>query len=120
MRIAVTAKEPSAESPMDPRFGRAAWFMVFDTEKNQWEQHENSQNLHAAQGAGIQAGQTIISLDVNVLISGNVGPKAFAILEAGDIAIYMSKANSVKEAVDAYQDRSLEKQSNPNVEGHWV
>jgi len=39
MKIAVTASEQSLDAKVDPRFGRAAYFVVFDTESGDWSAH---------------------------------------------------------------------------------
>ena len=53
---------------------------------------ENSQNVNAAQGAGIQAARQIADKSVNVILTGNVGPNAFRALEAASIRFSSSKA----------------------------
>jgi len=54
MKIAVTSRGKKLEDPLDPRFGRAVSFLVFDTETNDFQVVDNTPNLNAAQGAGIQ------------------------------------------------------------------
>jgi len=56
MEIAITATGKDISSNVDPRFGRAKYFIVVDTDTNESAAHDNAQNLNAAQGAGIQAG----------------------------------------------------------------
>lgn len=57
MRVAVTSQGRQLSSLVDPRFGRAKYFMVVDTETGEFTAADNSQNLNAVQGAGIQAGK---------------------------------------------------------------
>jgi predicted Fe-Mo cluster-binding NifX family protein len=120
MKIVITAQEPSLESPLDPRFGRARYFIVFDTETEQWEAKENEQNLQAAQGAGIQAAQQVAALGANAVITGHTGPKAFRVLSAAEIPVYASRQESVAQAVEALQKGSLTAMPTADVEGHWV
>jgi len=54
------------ESPVDSRFGRAAFFLVVDTESGSVETHSNDQNVNAAQGAGIQAAEAVARLGADV------------------------------------------------------
>jgi len=65
MGIAITSTGKGLESDIDPRFGRAAYFIIFDDETMAFEAVENTQNLNLAQGTGIQAGKTIIDNNVN-------------------------------------------------------
>ena len=62
MKVVITSLGETLESPVDQRFGRARYFILYDTESNEWSVHDNKQNLNAAQGAGIQAGQKVVEL----------------------------------------------------------
>ena len=119
MKIAITAGGPGPEGRFDMRFGRAAYFVLYDVDKDSWESHANTQNLEAAQGAGIQAAQTIQRLGASVLISGHVGPKAYRVLAANGTKIFSATAQTVQEAVDAYKKGILTPLTGPDVEGHW-
>jgi len=120
MKIAVTSQGPDLDSAVDPRFGRARYFIVVDTESGDATAHSNEQNLAAAQGAGIQAGRTVIGLGVAAVVTGNVGPKAFATLLAGKVAVYTGAEGSVREAVEQFKAGRLRAAEGANVEGHWV
>ena len=82
MKIAITSQGPSLDSLVDPRFGRAKHFILADTEADAFTAHDNAQNLNAPQGAGIQAAQTVARLGAEAVLTGHVGPKAFAVLKA--------------------------------------
>ena len=82
MKIAVTSTGTELTSDMDPRFGRAAYFLIVDPDTLEFEPVENSQNINLPQGAGIQAGKTVADKNVDTLITGNCGPKAFRTLQA--------------------------------------
>lgn len=120
MKIAVTATAPDFDAPMDPRFGRAACFLVVDSETLAWKAVENTQNLNAAQGAGIQAGKTVVETGSTVLITGNCGPKAFRILTGAGVTIVTGARGSAREAIEQYKAGRLQKATDANVEGHWI
>ena len=120
MKVAVTSQGPDLASEVDPRFGRAKFFVVVDTETGEFRAHDNTQNLNAVQGAGIQAAQNVASLGVDAVITGNVGPKAFTTLQAGNVKAHIGAAGSVSKAVEQLKDGQLECISKPNVEGHWA
>lgn len=119
MKIAVTASGTGLSSRVDPRFGRCRTFIVVDTETNGFAAHDNAQNLNAAQGAGIQAGETIARLGATAVISGNVGPKAFRILNAAGIKVYLAGEGTVAEAIAKFKAGELKEATQANVEGHW-
>ena len=59
MKIAVTSVGKEMDSQVDPRFGRAACFIVVDTETMAFEVIENA-NIAAAGGAGINSAKAVI------------------------------------------------------------
>lgn len=119
MKIVFTSLGETLDSPIDQRFGRARYFILFDTVTRDWSSHSNDQNLQAAQGAGIQAAMSVINLGANCVVTGHCGPKAFATLQAGNIEVYQEAAGNVSEALDAFEKNMLTKAEHPNVEGHF-
>ena len=120
MKIVVTSQGSDLSSQVDPRFGRAKNFIVVDTEANDFSVHDNTQNREAAQGAGIQAGRTVVDLGVAAVITGHVGPKAFTTLQAGNVNVYLGASGTVKETVEKFKAGQLQGAEKANVEGHWV
>ena len=120
MKIAITAQGQDLSSQVDQRFGRAKWLIVVDTETGDFQAHDNGVNFNAAQGAGIQTGQNIASLNVEAAITGNIGPNAFKVLNAANIKIFLAEKQTVQEAIDSFKAGELKEMNQPNVEGHWV
>lgn len=120
MKIAISTSGNDLSAPLDPRFGRAARFLVYDTESKTFELAGNEQNLNAAQGAGIQSAQNVASTGSKAVISGHFGPKAFRVLSASNIAVYPSTASTVQEALDLYAAGKLTAAQEADVEGHWL
>jgi predicted Fe-Mo cluster-binding NifX family protein len=120
MKVAVTAENPELTSAIDTRFGRAKWILVVDTETGQSQAHSNKVNLNAVQGAGIQTGQNVANLEVDAVVTGNVGPNAFKTLAATQVRVFLASGGSVEEAVAALQRGELPEVEQANVEGHWV
>ena len=120
MKVAVTSQGSDLSSQVDPRFGRAKNFIVVDTDTDEFSAHDNTQNMNAAQGAGIQAGRTVVDLGVEAVITGNVGPKAFTTLQAGNIKVHPGASGTVKEAVEKFKAGQLPPAGGANVQGHWT
>lgn len=120
MKIAVSTTGKDLEAAIDPRFGRAAGFLIFDTENKTFTVVDNIQNLNAAQGAGIQSAMTVINNGANTLISGHCGPKAFRVLNEAGIKIFNTDAKTVKEALALYDEGKLNAAKDADVEGHWM
>jgi predicted Fe-Mo cluster-binding NifX family protein len=118
-KIAVTREWPSLDQTVDPRFGRAAGFMVVDPTDMSFEYIDNGVSQTLAQGAGIQAAESVVRSGAKVLLTGFVGPKAFRALETAGIKIGQNLDNmSVGEAIQAYLDGRVDAAQQPNSGGH--
>lgn len=121
MKVAVTSEGKKLDSEIDPRFGRAKYIFLVDTESGEHEIIDNKQNLNAAQGAGIQTGQNVIELNAEAVITGNVGPKAFRVLETAGVKVFLAASGiTVAEAVERLKVGDLDQVDQANVEGHWA
>jgi predicted Fe-Mo cluster-binding NifX family protein len=120
MKIAITSQGTDLDAAIDPRFGRAENFILVDPETSVFEVIENKQNLNLPQGAGIQAGKTVVDNKAEAVITGNCGPKAFNVLSAAGVKVYIGARGTVRESIECYKNGQLQAASNPNVEGHWV
>ncbi|MBG0775487.1 MAG: dinitrogenase iron-molybdenum cofactor biosynthesis protein [Desulfovibrionaceae bacterium] len=105
--------------PLDPRFGRAAGFVLYDTDSGAAEYVNNEQNLNLAQGAGIQSAMTVANAGAKAVLTGHVGPKAFAALNKGAIAVHLCTASTVGQGLDQLAAGDLPPTGGADVEGHW-
>ncbi|MFC1566674.1 NifB/NifX family molybdenum-iron cluster-binding protein [bacterium] len=119
MKIAITAIGTDLSSEIDQRFGRAKNIIIVDTETMEFSCIENTQNLNAASGAGIQTSQNVAKQNVEVVLTGNCGPKAFATLQAAGIKVVIGVTGSIKDAIEDYKNGKLKISDSANVEGHW-
>lgn len=119
MRIAVTAAGPDLSSTIDQRFGRARYLMIVDTPGRVASAVDNRAGMNAAQGAGIQAAQTVIDNKANVLITGHCGPKAFRALRAAGIEVYLTPEGTVDGVLARFEAGELEKAPAADVDSHW-
>jgi predicted Fe-Mo cluster-binding NifX family protein len=119
MKIAVTSQGHDLDSELDPRFGRASYFIVVDTETKEHEIVDNEQNLNAAQGAGVQAAQTIVNHQVEAVLTGHCGPKAFRVLDAAGIKVFLGVEGSVATALEQLLAGGYQAAQVPDVDGHW-
>ncbi len=119
MKIALSSKGKDLTTALDPRFGRAAGFIIYDTETDNYEYISNEENLNANQGAGVQTAQKIANSGAQAVISGHIGPKAFSALNAGNVKIYLTDKATVQEAVAAFKDGELVPSNGADKPGHW-
>jgi predicted Fe-Mo cluster-binding NifX family protein len=102
MRIIFTAQTDSWKSPVDQRFGRANGFFLYDQKTKEIGWYPNTENQEAGHGAGVQAAQKVSELRAEVIITGNLGPKASEILKNAGIKVY--KAGESATLTSAYDD----------------
>jgi predicted Fe-Mo cluster-binding NifX family protein len=119
MKIAVTSTGPDLKSEMDPRFGRAAYFIIVDSATMEFKVVENSEGMNLTQGAGIQAGKTIVDNGVEVLITGYCGPKAFKVLESAGVKTVSGANGRVEDIIRDFKAGKLKETQAPNADGHW-
>lgn len=108
MKIAITSEGKTLESKIDTRFGRCAYFIIFDIDTNSFEAVENN-NVNLTGGAGIQSGQLVISKGVKAVITGKVGQNAYTTLNAAGIEIYLAASGNIAEVIEKFKSNKLEK-----------
>jgi len=104
MKIAFTTKGIAWDSPMDPRFGRAEYFLIYDEDKNELKPFDNRDSANDAHGAGPKTAQKLFEFNPDVLITGNgPGGNAATVLEKTGMKIFVGAGQmTVKEAYEAY------------------
>ena len=107
MKICISSTGNSMESTMDPRFGRCDFFAIVNTETNESKLIDNAA-AKSGGGAGIAAGQLLVDNDVDLLITGNVGPNANDVLKAANIKIVRGKKVTLNENVEMFKKNELE------------
>ncbi|MBN2583783.1 MAG: NifB/NifX family molybdenum-iron cluster-binding protein [Planctomycetes bacterium] len=120
MKVCIPASGEGLDAVMDVRLGRAAKLVFVDTDSGEVESVDNTQNLNAAQGAGIQTGQQIIDGGAEAVVARNVGPKAYALLSAACVKVYQADSGTVGQLVEQLKLGSLKAMGASNVEGHWA
>ena len=120
MKIVISATGNNLSSQMDQRLGRAPYFLMIDSENFDYFAIENRQNLRLPQGAGIQAGKTIVDNGADVVITGNCGPKAFQVLNQAGITVITGASGRIKDVIASYNKGELKSTNSANVEGHWA
>lgn len=120
MKIAIPVDGTKLDDILDSRFGRASRFIVFNTDDDTFIVLDNTQNLEAAQGAGIQSARNVAESGATVLLAGHTGPKAFSVLTMASIEVYHAPSGTVRQALEAYRAGSLARMEGADVDSHWV
>lgn len=102
MEIALALKENSGlDSLVSPIFGRCDYFMFIDPQTNTFSIEANPA-VNETGGAGIKAAQMMVDRKVQAVLSGDVGPKAAAVLMAEGIKTIKNSGCAARDAIQDY------------------
>ncbi len=108
MRVLVTALGDSMNASVDERFGRAEYFIIYDTGTKNFEAIKNP-FLNDQGGVGVSAAKFTVEKGVDAVISGSYGPNALEILRASSIKLYNAQNRTVQENIDKLLEGKLER-----------
>ena len=103
MRIAISARGPNSYSDVDERFGRAYWFLIYDQDDDCWTPVDNSVNRGKAKGAGSSTAEMIKELGVELVLTGETGPKAYRVLSQAGISVCHGICGIVRDALESWK-----------------
>lgn len=118
MKIVISAEGKTKEDLLDMRFGRSEYFQIHDTESGEIKVVENK-GRDSSGGAGIVASNQLIEEGIDVIITGNLGPNAFELIEKAEIKAYKCAGIAVSLVLEKYNKGELEeiKASGPGHHG---
>ncbi len=98
MKTVITSTGNSITSTFDKRFGRGAWFCIYDSNtdeptfiKNEFAEQQS--------GAGTKVSAKMVELGVTKVISGDFGPKAKELLDQFKIQMVVTQEESTVEEI---------------------
>ncbi|MCK4603262.1 MAG: NifB/NifX family molybdenum-iron cluster-binding protein [Deltaproteobacteria bacterium] len=108
MKLAISATGKDLDSRIDPGFGRANYFIIVDAESGDIVKViNNSAAQDAAGGAGINAATIVTGSGAQTVLTGQVGPNALGVLQAGGIRVISNVSGTVGEAVEQYRKGTI-------------
>ncbi len=119
MKIAVSSTGQGLKKQLSPVFGRCPWFVIVETDGKKITGHKDVQNSAAMQagGAGIAAAQIVGNEGATAVISGAVGPRAFAVFQQVGIEAYAGTPGTVEDNVIQFSEGKLAKINAPGMMG---
>lgn len=118
MKVAVTSTGESLDCGVDQRFGRAAFFIIADSEVMNFAVIEND-NIAAAGGAGIGAAKAVIDAGAQAVLTGNCGPNAQRTLSAANVKLFTGVTGTVGQAIESLRNGKLTEAAGPSVSEHF-
>ena len=117
MKIAVSSQGEHLDAPASPVFGRCPLYLFVETETMEFEAVPNPA-MSQGGGAGIQAAQFVVNQGAEAVLSGNLGPNAFDVLQAASVPGCLVSEGTVRQAVEAYKAGQLQAITEANVQAH--
>lgn len=106
MKIVIPVNEKDKGTQVCVSFGRAPYFMIYDTETKESEFLVNSA-AESAGGAGIKAAQIIADTNADVLLTPRCGENAAKVLKEANIKMHKTTSESVFESINAFTKGKL-------------
>jgi len=114
--VAISANGKDIDAGVEPRFGRARFFILVDPITQQWEPFDNLANLSSLQNVGILTAKNLTkNRVVQTVVTGNCGPKAFEELKGAGVKVFLNAQGTVRQALFKWRRGELEQASGPNV-----
>ncbi len=103
MKIAISSTGKTLESDVDARFGRCDYFLIVEIKDKKIKNVKTIENTAKEQmgGAGITAGEIVANEKVDVIITKNLGPRAFSVFEQFKTKVY-SGEGKIKDVVQNF------------------
>jgi len=119
MKVAVSTESSNGlSSSIDPRFGRAPYFVIVDTESKEVQVIDNKQAVESAHGAGTAAARRVADAGAQAVITGNIGSKALEALQVAGVDVYLTYAGTVDRTVERLKSGRLQQATRASWAGH--
>lgn len=101
MKVCITSNGNTLESKLDERFGRCAFFVIYDTGSKATEFIPNP-HKDAESGAGPAAVQLVASRGVSKIVAGEFGIKIKSLLDSLKIQmiVFKNPDKKIQEVID--------------------
>lgn len=117
MKIALPAENKDINSMICASFGRAPYYLIYDTVM-QSSVFVGNTAAASAGGSGIKAAQLLVDSNINALITPRCGQNAALVLQAAGIDLYQSKDATLAQNIALLQQDKLEALSNIHAGFH--
>jgi len=106
MKIAIPVNEQSPDTEVCPSFGRAPYFLFYDSTTKETYYLDNAA-VASQGGAGIRAAQVIADHGVKALITPRCGENAAEVLGKAEVFVYRSIPGTAMQNIEAHLNGEL-------------
>jgi predicted Fe-Mo cluster-binding NifX family protein len=113
--IAISTARESLDAPVEGLFGRARFFILADPDTLEWEAMDNLPNISGNQLIGITTARTLVRRNIQTVMTGKCGSKAFDELKAAGVQVILDTKGTVRQALEKFNRRDFSPATGPNV-----
>jgi predicted Fe-Mo cluster-binding NifX family protein len=106
MKIAFPVSEKSMEAGIYDSFGRAPYFVIYNTISKEIDYLDHRAVVEQGAG-GIRAAQVLADQGIKVIIAKQLGENAEKLLRKAEVLIYKARSESIYDNIDAYENDQL-------------
>ena len=117
MKIVVSSQGETLDAPASPVFGRCPTYRLCG-HRDDGVRGPAQPGHEPGGGAGIQAAQFVVNQGAQAVLTGNLGPNAFDVLQAAGVPGYLVPEGTVRQAVEAFKAGQLQPMGGANVAAH--
>lgn len=107
MRLLIPVNKQDVSGDICQSFGRAPYFMIWHTDSETSEFHQND-GASSHSGAGIRAAQKVLDLKADVVITPRLGKNAADVIVADGIKVYGATSTSILDNIQQLREGKME------------
>jgi len=115
MRVAISSQGKRRDAPVEPWFGRAAYFLIVDTGTMVFDAIENERTGDSPEIDEIEAARLVIDAGAQVVLTGNCGFEARRMLATAGVRLFQSGPGTVEEVVEQFKAGRLLEVPEPGI-----
>ncbi len=115
MKVAISSQDKRRDSPVEPWLGRAAYFLLVDTDHMIFDAIENESAGDPPNISEINAARLIIDAGAQAVLTGNCGYEVRRMFADAGVKLFQSVPGTVEEAIEQFQAGRLIEVAVPGI-----
>ncbi|MCK4761792.1 MAG: NifB/NifX family molybdenum-iron cluster-binding protein [Candidatus Aminicenantes bacterium] len=104
MKVLFAVKNDAGlDSELDERFGRAGYFLIYDTEAGKILSIEENKARNEGHGVGLKTSAYVVEKGCAAAVGAQAGPKAADILRQAGVKMIVENKGTVKEMLEKHR-----------------
>ncbi len=105
MRIAIPSMGRTIKSTISYQLGRAPFIIIYDSDTKDYKTFENT-GFQLKDGSGLKAAEIILQNDTDILLTKEIGRKAYSFLMKEQVNVLLLKSGeTVKSIINRFMEK---------------